>query len=157
MAAKIASPETYARFIALIIGLFQKLEHRLSSSPPARTFVLECNLPYLSGRYFAGAAWATGFLTALHLHSTGLGGRSSAVRSAVEDIAHFAPLRSMPGCELPEVATVLSVAVMTIMSEHPVPVAASPSQAQAMVVNRQLESIMGDECAPNDGRTSEQT
>src|SRR5271167_565813 len=94
VAAKIANPETYNRFIALIIGLFQELERRLSSSPPARTFVLGHNAPYLSGRYFAGAAWATGFLTALHENSTGLGGRSSAVRSAVEGIAHYAPIRS---------------------------------------------------------------
>src|SRR5271168_5036817 len=121
VAAKIANPGTYNRFIALIVGLFQELEHRLSSSPPARTFVLGCNSPYLSGRYFAGAAWATGFLTALHENSTGLGGRSSAVRSAVEGIAHYAPIRSTQASALPTVATRLSSAVMKIMTERPLP------------------------------------
>jgi yecA family protein len=165
VAAKIASPESYDQFIALIIGLFQELEHRLSSSPPARTFVLGCNSPYLSGRYFAGAAWATGFLTALHENSMGLGGRSSAVRSAVEDIAHFAPLRSIQARALPAVATALSVAVMTIMSERPLPgpIAAVPSKIatspkEKIAANRQLESINGDESQWDmPGRTAEET
>ncbi len=153
VAAKISSPDTYNRFIALIIGLFQELEHRLSSSPPARTFVLGCNAPYLSGRYFAGAAWATGFLTALHENSTGLRARSSAVRSAVENIARYAPLRSTQASALPAVATALSVAVMTIMTERPIPgpVAAVPSNNAALpkekrAANRQLESIVVDQC-----------
>jgi len=150
VAAKIANPETYHRFTALIIGLFQELEHRLSASPPVRTFVLGCNAPYLSGCYFAGAAWATGFLTALHENSTGLGGRSSAVRCAVKNIAHYAPLRSTQASVMPTVATALSVAVMTIMSERPLPgpIAAAPSNnttssREKIPVKRQLESLNG--------------
>jgi yecA family protein len=128
LAAKIATPENYSRFIALVMGLFQELEHRLVTSPPARTFVLGRDAPYVSGRYFAGAAWATGFLMALHENSTGLGSRSPAVRSAVENIAHYASARSTAPGALTSVATALSVAVMTIMSERPVrgPVAALP-------------------------------
>jgi yecA family protein len=128
VAAKIATPENYSRFIALVMGLFQELEHRLVTSPPARTFVLGRDAPYVSGRYFAGAAWATGFMMALHENSTGLGSRSPAVRSAVENIAHYASARSTAAGALTSVATALSVAVMTIMSERPVrgPVAALP-------------------------------
>lgn len=119
VAAKIAKPETYATFLALVIGLFQELERRLTTSPPARTFVLGCAAPYVSGRYFAGAAWATGFMMALHQNSTGLRSRSAAVVAAVEDIAHFASLRSTDSSALPTVAIALSVAVMTIVTERP--------------------------------------
>jgi hypothetical protein len=128
VAAKIAAPEPYNRFIALVIGLFQELERRLVASPPVRTFVLACDAPNDSGRYFAGAAWATGFMTALHENSSGLGSRSSAVRSAVEDIAGYASLRSLEPGALPAAATALSVAVMVIMSERPTrgSVAAAP-------------------------------
>lgn len=86
VAAKIATPEAYAAFLALVVGLFQELERRLTTSPPARTFVLGRDAPYVSGRYFAGAAWATGFMTALHQNSTGLRSRSAAVVAAVEKL-----------------------------------------------------------------------
>ncbi len=119
VAAKIAVSDVYDRFIALVIGMFQELERRLAVSPPARTFVLGPPVPYLSGRYFAGAAWATGFLTALHENSAGLGSRSPAVRSAVENIAQYASLRSTASTQLPAVAAALSIAIMTIMSERP--------------------------------------
>jgi yecA family protein len=119
VAAKIATPEAYAAFLALVVGLFQELERRLTTSPPARTFVLGQDAPYVSGRYFAGAAWATGFMTALRQNSTGLRSRSAAVVAAVEDIAHFASFRSTESSELPTVATALSVAVMTIVTERP--------------------------------------
>jgi yecA family protein len=128
VAAKIATPENYSRFIALVMGLFQELEHRLVTSPPARTFVLGRDAPYISGRYFAGAAWATGFMMALQENSTGLGSRSPAVRSAVENIAHYASARSTAPGALTSVAAALSAAVTIIMSERPVrgPVAALP-------------------------------
>jgi len=119
VAAKIATPDAYAAFLALVVGLFQELERRLTTSPPGRTFVLGRDAPYASGRYFAGAAWATGFMTALHQNSTGLRSRSAAVVAAVEDIAHFASLRSNESSDLPTVATALSLAVMTIVTERP--------------------------------------
>jgi yecA family protein len=119
VAAKIATPDAYAAFLALVVGLFQELERRLTTSPPGRTFVLGRDAPYVSGRYFAGAAWATGFMTALHQNSTGLRSRSAAVVAAVEDIAHFASLRSIESSDLPAVATALSLAVMTIVTERP--------------------------------------
>jgi yecA family protein len=119
VAAKIAAKDAYDRFIALVVGMFQELERRLAVSPPTRTFVLGPQVPYLSGRYFAGAAWATGFLTALHENSAGLGSRSPAVISAVENIAQYASLRSTASTQLPAVATALSIAIMTIMSERP--------------------------------------
>ncbi len=119
VAAKIAKPDTYATFLALVIGLFQELERRLTTSPPARTFVLGLDAPYESGRYFAGAAWATGFMTALEQNSAGLRSRSAAVVAAVEDIAHYAARRSTETSELPAAATALSAAVARIMTERP--------------------------------------
>jgi yecA family protein len=119
VAAKIAALESYNRFIALVMGLFQELERRLCASPPVRTFALGRDAPHTSGRYFAGAAWATGFMTALHENSAGLGSRSTAVRSAVEDIARYASLRSRPASELPAAAKALSAAAMIIMAERP--------------------------------------
>ena len=67
-------------------------------------------------------------MTALHENSSGLGSRSSAVRSAVEDIAGYASLRWLEPGALPPAATALSVAVMIIMSERPTrgSVAAAP-------------------------------
>ena len=119
VAAKIATQEKYDRFIALIIGLYQELERRLTTSPTVRTFVLGKDAPYLSGRYFAGAAWATGFMTGLHENSAGLGARSAAVRLAVEDIANQAASRSKQASALPSVATGLNTALLVIVSERP--------------------------------------
>jgi len=119
VAAKIATSEKYHRFIALVIGLYQELERRLASSPPARTFVLDRLEPCLSSSNFVGAAWSIGFMTALHENSMGLASRSAAVRGAVEQIAHFAPLRSIETSALPSVATALSLAVLNIISERP--------------------------------------
>ncbi len=153
VAAKIAQPSAYNRFIALVIGLFQELERRLAASPATRTFALDCDAPYLSGRYFAGAAWATGFMTALHENSTGLGSRSSAVRSAVEDIARYASLRSAKANALPAAATVLSLAVMVIMSERltqgPIATVSSHNEGSLRLsvkpaAKRKLESVVND-------------
>lgn len=119
VAAKIAKPDPYATFLALVIGLLQELERRLTTSPPSRTFVLGRDAPHVSGRYFAGAAWATGFMMALEQNSTGLRSRSAAVVAAVEDIAHYAARRSTETSEQPAVATALSVAVARIMTERP--------------------------------------
>jgi yecA family protein len=119
VAAKIAEPEAYNRFIALVLGFSQEIERRLATLPPVRTLVLSAHSPAIPARYFAGAAWATGFMTALHENSAGLGARSSAVRSAVEDIAQYASRRSLPPSAFPAAATALSVATMIIMSEHP--------------------------------------
>jgi yecA family protein len=153
VAAKIATPCAYNKFIALVIGLFQELERRLATSPPARTFALGRDAPCVSGRYFAGAAWATGFMTALHENSTGLGSRSSAVRSAVEDIARYASLRSTEANALPAAATALSLAVMIIMSERPTqgPIAKVPSNKASLLgvaaklpTKRQTESAIDE-------------
>jgi yecA family protein len=119
VAAKIANPESYDRFIALVVGMFQELERRLTTSPPAPSFVLSAQAPYVSGQYFAGAAWATGFMTALHEHSAGLGSRSLAVRTAVEAIARYASLRTIKSAKLPMVAAALNAALLTLLSERP--------------------------------------
>ena len=119
IAAKIASPAEYEKFLALVVGFLQELERRLMASPRPRTFALAHDAPYMSGRYFAGAAWATGFVTALYQNSAGLQSRSAAARSAVEKIASYASLRSTQSDAMPLVATALSAAVAALLAERP--------------------------------------
>lgn len=118
IAAKIASPEVYGKFLALVIGFLQELERRLTVSPQRFTLVLAHDAPYVSGRYFAGSAWSTGFMTALERNSAGLRSRSVAARSAVECIAPYASLRSTESSALPLVAAALSAAVATLLAER---------------------------------------
>src|SRR3984893_18314706 len=113
VAAKIASTMEYATFLALVIGFLQELEGRLVAFPRRPTPVLGNGMPYVSGRYFGGAAWATGFMTALHLNSAGLRSRSVGARSAVEGIAHYASLRSTESSAMPTAAAALLAAVAT--------------------------------------------
>lgn len=119
VAAKIASPESFSRFIALVIGYVQELERRLTQAPPDCTFVLASEEPLKSCRHFAGAQWSAGFLTALQETSSGFSSRSETVRAAVETIAHFAPLRSLSPAAMPKVAAILQASVATIVSERP--------------------------------------
>jgi yecA family protein len=119
VAAKIATTEAYNRFLRLVIGFLQDLERRLTSSPTQRPFVLEHHAPILSARYFAGAAWATGFMIALHENSAGLGSRSVNARSAVEAIARFASLRSLKPRTMASAAADLNAAVCMLMDERP--------------------------------------
>jgi yecA family protein len=117
VAAKIATQEKYDLFVELVMGMFQDLERRLLTCPSRRTAVLGEGSPYRSGKYFIGAAWATGFMIALHENSSGLGMRSAAVRAAVTDIAGHAPSRSSAPGDFPPVATALASALMAIMAE----------------------------------------
>jgi yecA family protein len=119
VAAKIAAPETYERFLALVIGLMQELERRLTATPPAATFVLVDQNALTSTRYFAGAAWSTGFMSALQFNANGLGSRSALSRAAVEKIIGFASLRSnVPGA-MASVAGALRASVAALMDERP--------------------------------------
>jgi yecA family protein len=117
VAAKIASQDKYSQFVELVMGMLQDLERRLNTCPARRTAVLGEGTPYLSGKYFAGAAWATGFMIALHENSTGLGMRSAGVRTAVTDIAQYASSRSSGPADFPPVATALTGALMVILAE----------------------------------------
>jgi yecA family protein len=118
VAAKIATQDKYDQFVELVMGMFQDLERRLITGPSRRTAVLGGGeTPYLSGKYFVGAAWATGFMVALHENSTGLGMRSTAVRTAVVDIAQHASRRSSGPAEFPPIATALTGALMVILAE----------------------------------------
>jgi hypothetical protein len=73
----------------------------------------------LSAHYFAGAAWATGFMIGLHENSAGLGSRSANARSAVEGIARFASLRSAKAAAMPSVAAELNAEIAKLMGERP--------------------------------------
>jgi yecA family protein len=119
VAAKIATTEGYNRFLLLVIGFLQDLEQRLTASPRRRPFVLEHDSPLLSVRYFAGAAWATGFMIALHENSAGLNSRSASARAAVEGIARFASLRSAKLPAMASVSASLNAGVTILMQERP--------------------------------------
>jgi len=119
VAAKIATSEAYNRYLQLIIGFLQDLERRLTASPRLRPFVLEHDGPIVSARYFAGSAWATGFMIALHENSAALSSRSEIARSAVERIARFASLRSSKPGAMASVSAELNAGVTMLMNERP--------------------------------------
>ncbi len=119
VAAKIATPESYERFLRLVVGFLQDLERRLTASPPLDSFVLGHRARIVSASYFAGAAWATGFMVALRENSAGLGSRSANVRSAVEGIANFASIRSTQAGAMARVSAKLSEQVEKLMAERP--------------------------------------
>jgi len=118
VAAKIATAEAYNRFLLLVVGFLQDLERRLMASPRLRPFILEHAAPILSAHYFAGSAWATGFLIALHDNSAGLSSRSASARSAVEGIARFASLRSTKSSAMASVSADLNAGVAILMDER---------------------------------------
>jgi yecA family protein len=119
VAAKIATPEHYDRFLALVIGLLQELERRLTATPRAPTFVLTNDCALSSTRYFAGAAWSTGFMSALQFSATGLGSRSALSRAALENIIAIASLRPKEPSAMSQVAAALRESVGTLMDERP--------------------------------------
>jgi yecA family protein len=118
LAAKIATPAAYDRFIVLVVGLLQELDRRLSSSPRGGAFVLPYEVLMTSTKYFAGASWATGFMMALYQHSAGLQSRSVAARSAVEKIASYAALRSADPKSLRIVASALTATIAVLIAER---------------------------------------
>lgn len=65
-----------------------------------------------------GIARAQGFLRALQQNSQGLQWRSTAARSAVTCIAHYASFAAPPAGALPAVATNLKSAVLTLVAER---------------------------------------
>jgi yecA family protein len=119
VAAKIATPEHYDRFLALVVGLLQELERRLTATPRAPTFVLASDRALLSTRYFAGAAWSTGFISALQFNATGFGSRSALSRCALENIIAIASMRSKESSAMSRVAAELGASVATLMDERP--------------------------------------
>ena len=119
VAAKIATPEHYDRFLALVIGLLQELDRRLTATPGAPTFVLTSDCALVSTRYFAAAAWSTGFMSALQFSATGLGSRSALSRAALENIIAIASLRSNEPGSMSQVAAALRASVGTLMDERP--------------------------------------
>jgi yecA family protein len=119
VAAKIATPERYDQFLALVIGLLQELERRLTAAPRALTFVLASDCALSSTRYFAGAAWSTGFMSALQFSASGLGSRSALSRAALENIIAIASLRPKESSAMIRVAAELRASVSTLMDERP--------------------------------------
>ena len=118
VAAKIATTDTYNRFLVLVIGLLRDLERRLTALPPLRSHALDHRAVIVSASYFAGAAWATGFMIALRDNSSGLSSRSASARLAVEGIARFASLRSTKAAAMAFVSAELSAHVAMLMNER---------------------------------------
>jgi yecA family protein len=119
VAAKIATQEHYDRFLALVIGLLQELERRLAATPRAATFVLAGDCALLSTRCFAGAAWATGFMSALQFNAGGFGSRTALSRAALENIIAFASQRTKEPGAMTRVAAELRASLGTLMDERP--------------------------------------
>jgi yecA family protein len=134
VAAKIATPEHYDRFLALIIGLLQELERRLIATPRAPTFVLASDCVLFSTRYFAGAAWSTGFISALQFNATGFGSRTALSRAALENIIAIASLRSKEPGAMSRVAAELRASVSTLMDERPARGTATSKAARRALV-----------------------
>jgi len=133
VAAKIATPEHYDRFLALVIGLLQELERRLTATPRAPTFVLANDRALLSTRYFAGAAWSTGFVSALQFNAGGLGSRSALSRAALENIIAIASLRPKESSAMIRIADELRASVGTLMDERPARAVATLGKRKALV------------------------
>lgn len=119
VAAKIATPELYDKFLALVIGMLQELERRLTATPREHTFVLANDRVLLSPRHFAGASWATGFMSALQFNATGLGSRSDLSRTALENIIAVASLKSSDVGIMAKVAGELRLSIGALMDERP--------------------------------------
>jgi yecA family protein len=119
VAAKIATQESYDRFLALVFGLLQELERRLTATPRAQTFVLNNECAPLSTRYFAAAAWATGFVSALEFNANGFGSRTALSHAALEKIIAVASLRSKESSAMKSVAAEIRASVSTLMDERP--------------------------------------
>jgi yecA family protein len=119
VAAKIATPESYNRFLALVVGFLQELERRLTTTPHTATFVLIGDGALLSTRTFAAAAWSSGFMAALQFSAAGLGSRSPLSRAAVEQIIGVASQRSTDPSAMALVAGSLRVSIATLMDERP--------------------------------------
>jgi yecA family protein len=134
VAAKIATPEHYDRFLALVIGLLQELERRLTATPRADTFVLASDCALFSTRYFAGAAWSTGFISALQFNATGFGSRTALSRAALENIIAIASLRSKEPGAMSRVAAELRASVSTLMDERPARGTATSKAARRALV-----------------------
>jgi yecA family protein len=132
VAAKIATTELYDRFLALVFGLSQELERRLAAAPRACTFVLANDRALVSTRYFAGAAWSTGFMSALQFNATGLGSRSDLSRVALENIIALASLRSLEPGAMSRVAGELRESVCTLIDDRPARGTAAAKQRGAL-------------------------
>lgn len=118
--AKIASPEAYAKFTALVIAFLQELDRGLGASPPSFTPTLSKPEVVAPGRSPPppGIPWAQGFLQGLQQNSQGLGWRTSAAHDAVSRIAHFASSPSDGAHTSRTVAAGLKSAVLTLVGER---------------------------------------
>ncbi len=120
VAAKIAAPETFDRFVRLIVGYRQHLLASLNSVPITFVPNLHCGKPGADPRD-AAIAWAQGFLSALQQGSQGFHWRTSELMSAAEIIIdHSQAIAPFPSATEAALAAELGSAVRIIASDRPV-------------------------------------
>lgn len=142
---KLASPDAYAKFTALVVGFLQELDRGLSVHPPRFVPTLTTIESPPPDRISPGSSWAQGFLTALQQNLQGLTWRSAAARSAVASIARYASLAPAAAETRAAVAKDLRASVLTLASEratrgplgalepgNPVPVAPNAGVSRAV-------------------------
>jgi yecA family protein len=117
--AKIATPEAFDKFIALVVGLLQHLDHGLGGCPPVLVPTLCTDEPKRRGPRTPGVSWAQGFLRALQQNAQGLQVRSDAARTAAAGIAHYASFVAPSPGAFRAVAKNLTSAVLTLVSQRP--------------------------------------
>jgi yecA family protein len=116
--AKIDAPAVYKRFVALVVGFLQDLDHGISDHPRSFTPTLTREKPCSRDRDPPSVAWGQGFRMALQLGAKGLDGRTDAARSAVSCIARYACSSRPPRGAGPSVAAELSSAVLMLAGER---------------------------------------
>jgi yecA family protein len=112
--AKIANANALQKFVVLIGGFLQELDHSLSDGPLRFAAVIGAPELKRRGQPSPGCDWAVGFMSALQQHCQGLKYRSAAAKAAATVIAKWAslPPTSRTGAEL-------SRAVFVLAAERP--------------------------------------
>ena len=115
--AKIGTQDDYDKFIELVVGFLEDLDHGLRAIPPHFAPVLAASTPRPHHPSVPSVCcWARGFLKALQLSMQGLGGRSDSARSAVTRIARCAS--SVPMATRSVVEDAFASAVLTLAAER---------------------------------------
>ena len=117
--AKIAAPDAYTKFAALVVGFMHDLDREISARPSRfEPMLSRTEVPSWDRSSLSGISWAQGFLRALQQNSQGLTWRTEGARIAVTRIAHLACLPATPPVSDLDVAADLKSAVSTLVAER---------------------------------------
>jgi hypothetical protein len=118
--AKIATQETFDKFIELVVGLLRDLDSRLDDFPVSFVPTLLPDERSRRGPRSTGVSWAHGFLRALQQNAQGMRGRSDAAWSAVTCIARYGSLEGAPTpAGSAAIVADLTSATLALLSERP--------------------------------------